>query len=195
MQLPVFLPLLLGIPAMHTQESFRRNLVQANANRVIRNGQPLFEVTAVGFVHATPEQAWNVLTDYEGLSEFVPDLVSVHVLSRNGNVVRMEQRSSASFLFVSHTIRMLLQVEEAPCTTIDVALVEGDMHRYDTHWDLEPAAHGGAADGTTGTRVTFSGVMEPKLFMPPLFARTIVETNLKRTVEAVVAEIERRSAH
>jgi len=192
MQHLVFLLLLLlWVPAMHAHESFRRDPVQANANRVVRNGEPLFEVTAIGFVHAPPEQAWKVLTDYARLPEFVPDLVSVRVLSRNGNAVRIEQMSSAGFLFLSQTIRLVLQIEESPPSTIDVALVEGDMRRYDTHWDLEPVGH----DGATGTRVTFSGVMEPKFFVPPLFGRAIMEANLKRTVEAVVAEIERRGVH
>lgn len=187
----VFLLFFLWTTAMYAHESFRAEPVQANANRVVRNGEPLFEVTAIGFVHATPEQAWQVLTDYERLAEFVPDLISTRLLSRSGNVARIEQESTAGFLFVSHTLRMLLQIEEAPYTTIDVTLVEGDMKRYDTHWDLEPVDLG----GMTGTRVTFSGVMEPKFFVPPLFGRAIVETNLKRTVEAVVAEIERRRKH
>jgi ribosome-associated toxin RatA of RatAB toxin-antitoxin module len=176
---------------MYAQENFPRGPVQANANRVIRNGEPLFEVTAIGFVHASAEQAWQVLTDYEHLPDFVPDLVSVRLLSRSGNVARIEQRSSAGFLFMSHTIRMLLQIEEVPYSTIDVALLEGDMRRYDTHWDLEPVI----GNGMTGTRVTFSGVMEPNFFVPPLFGRAIVEVNLKRTVEAVIAEIERRNLH
>lgn len=176
---------------MQMQESFRQDPVQANANRVIRNGQPLFEMTAIGFVRATPEQAWRILTNYDRLPEFVPDLLSIRLLSRSGNVARIEQKSSAGVLFVSHTIRMVLQVEEAPFATIDVALVEGDMKRYDTHWDLEPEG----IDGAAGTRITFSGVMEPDFFVPPLVGRAMVQTSLKNTLAAVVAEIERRNAH
>ncbi|WP_206047220.1 SRPBCC family protein, partial [Noviherbaspirillum denitrificans] len=147
--------------------------------------------TAIGFVHATPQQAWRVLTDYERLPDFVPDLISVRILSRAGNVVRIEQMSSAGFFILSHTIRMVLQIEEAPFATIDVALVEGDMRRYDTHWDMEPSGHGAAA----GTRITFSGTMEPDFAIPSVFGRALVEASLKRTVEAVVVEIERRNAH
>ena len=176
---------------MRAHEIFRHDSVQANANRVIRNGEPLFEMTAIGFVHATPEQAWRVLTEYDRLPEFVPDLVSVRLLSRSGNVARLEQLSSAGVLFVSHSIRIVVQVVEAPYSTIDVALVDGDMKRYDTHWDLEPVEH----DRMACTRITFSGVMEPKFFVPPLVGRAIVQTSLKNSVEGVVAEIERRCAH
>lgn len=191
MQQAVFLLFLLVIPAMHAQERPHHDPIHANAHRVVRNGEPLFEVKAIGVVRATPQQAWTVLTDYDRLPEFIPDLLAVKVLSRSGNTVHIEQRSSAGFLFVWHTIRMELHIEESPWTGIHVALVDGDMHRYDTHWDIEPLGQGNAAL----TRITFSGVMEPKFPVPPLFGSAIVEANLKRTVEAVVAEIERRTAH
>jgi ribosome-associated toxin RatA of RatAB toxin-antitoxin module len=191
MQQAVLLLFLLVIPAMHAQERPRHDSIRANANRVVRNGEPYFEVKAVGVVRATPQQAWTVLTDYDRLPEFIPDLLTVKVLSRSGNTVRIEQRSSAGFLFVWHTIRMELHIEENPSTSIHVALVEGDMHRYDTHWYIEPMDQGSAPL----TRITFSGVMEPKFPVPPLFGPAIVEANLKRTVEAVVTEIERRTAH
>lgn len=176
---------------MHAQERPRHDPIHANANRVVRNGEPFFEVKAVGVVRATPQQAWAVLTDYDRLPEFIPDLLTVKVLSRSGNTVRIEQRSSAGFLFVWHTIHMELNIEESPWTAIHVTMVDGDMHRYDTYWKLEPLDQGSA----TLTRITFSGVMEPRFPVPPLVGAAIVEANLKRTVEAVVAEIERRTAH
>ncbi|HYD94768.1 MAG TPA: SRPBCC family protein [Noviherbaspirillum sp.] len=169
----------------------RRTPVQAYANRVHRHGESFFEVTAIGFVHATPEQAWQVLTDYEHLHEFVPDLRSVRVLSRNEDGVVVEQTSSAGFLFVAQVIRMRLQIEERPHSTIDVTMLDGDMKRYRTHWELDPLEQ----DGERGTRVSFSGAMEPGFFVPPLVGRGIVQANLKKTVEAVVAEIERRNMH
>lgn len=191
MEKVVFTSFLLVIHTMHSNESTSREPVRANAKRVVRDGELLFEVNAVGLVRATPEQVWEVLTDYARLPDFVPDLLTVKILSRSGNAVRIEQRSIAGIMFLSHTVRMVLQIDETPGTTIDVGLVEGDMLHYRTRWDVEPASHGAA----TGTRITFSGVMEPKFSVPPLLGRAIVEANLKRTVEAVVAEIERRTMH
>ena len=132
-----------------------------------------------------------MLTDYEHLADFVPDMISARVLSRSGNVACIENRSSAGFLFLSQEIRVVLQVEEDPFTTIEVSLVEGDMKRYNTHWDLEPAR----IAGMLGTRITFSGALEPDFPVPPLFGRSMLQSSLKKTVEAVVAEIERRKLH
>jgi len=176
---------------MSRLETFREPPVQANANCINRNGEPFFEVTAIGFVHATPLQAWRVLTNYERLPDFVPDLLSATLVSRNANMAVVEQTSSTGLLLVSQVMRMRLRVVEQPFSTIDVSLIEGDMKRYETHWDIEPVMQ----DGQRGTRVTFSGRMEPDFYVPPLLARAIVQANVKKTVEAVVAEMNRHRMH
>ena len=176
---------------MHAQEHPQRQVVQANAHRISRDGQTFFDVSATGFVRVTPEQAWRVLTDYERLPEFVPDLVASKIVSRNAQEIIVEQLSEAGFLFVSQRIHMVIRIHEQPYSAIDVSLVSGDMKHYAAHWKLDAAT----MDGMDGTRVTFTGEMEPDFFVPPLFGRSIVQANVKNMVQAVVAEIERRGAH
>lgn len=175
---------------MHLHDHLPHYLVEANANRINQDGESYFEVDAGTFVRATPEQAWRVLTDYERLVDFVPDLVASTVVSRGAREAIVEQRSETSYLFISHTIHMRLRIEERPFTSIDAALIEGDMKHYTAHWELTPAAQ----DGMTGSRIRFSGAMEPVFYLPPLLGRSIVQVNVKKMVEAVVTEIE-RSAH
>lgn len=165
-----------------------RGVVHAYANRIVRDGEPMFEVSADGIVRASPEQAWQVLTDYEGLPRFVPDLVSVRLLSRSGGVARIAQESRTGLLFLSQTIRMVLHIEEQPMSAIEVALVEGDMRRYEARWEITAAPAGEA-----GTCIAFSAVVEPLFYVPPVLGRGFVQVSVQHTVEAVVAEIERRS--
>jgi ribosome-associated toxin RatA of RatAB toxin-antitoxin module len=189
-RLVLFLFLLWG-PAMHAQENPLHQTVHADAARISRDGQSFYEVSAAGFVRVTPQQAWRVLTDYERLPDFVPDLVASKVLSRNANETILEQSSEAGFLFVSQRIRMTMRIREQPFSTIDVFLVSGDMKHYAAHWELAATTH----DGVDGTRVTFNGMMEPDFFVPPLFGRSIVQANVRKMVQAVITEIERRGAH
>ena len=176
---------------MHAQENLRHSSVQAHASRISRNGQTFFDVSAAGFVRVTPAQAWRVLTDYERLPEFVPDLVASKVMSRTAQEIIVEQLSEAGFLFVSQHIRMVIRIREQPYSAIDVSLVSGDMKHYAAHWALEAAT----LDGIDGTHIAFTGQMEPDFFVPPLLGRSIVQANVKNMVQAVVAEIERRGAH
>lgn len=176
---------------MHAQPYSPSRPVDASADRVSRHGFSFFELHASGFVRAAPQQAWRVLTDYDRLSEFVPDLVSSRVLSRGSNEAIVEQRSQPGFLFISHPVHMVVRVTEQPFSTIDVALISGDMKRYSAHWELVPSTQ----PGQEGTLITYSGTMAPDFFMPPLVGESIVEANVRKMVQAVVTEIDRRSAH
>jgi ribosome-associated toxin RatA of RatAB toxin-antitoxin module len=182
--------MLLCAPFASSQaQSTQPNKVEVSVKQLIKNEQPMFEVNASGFVRATQQQAWQVLTDYERLHEFVPDLRSSALLSRDGHEVVVEQRSQSGFLFLSQTIHMIVRVKEQPYSVIDVALVSGDMRDYSAHWELLPSAQ----NGIDGTHVTFEGMMEPAFFVPPVIGKSIVQVNVKRMVEAVVSEIEKRS--
>lgn len=164
--------------------------VEVTVRKLTKNEHAMFEVNATGFVRAAQDQAWNVLTDYNRLQEFVPDLQSSTLLSREGQEAIVEQHSEAGFLFVTQAIHMVVRVTEQPYSAIDVALVAGDMRSYSARWELVPVMH----NGTEGTRIQFSGMMEPDFFVPPLIGRSIVQVNVRRMVEAVLGEIDKRSA-
>ena len=186
-----FLLLFLWASVMHAQPSPQTGIVDANANRVSQDGQSFFAVKASGFVHATPQEAWNVLTDYDRLGEFVPDLLSSRLVTRNAHEAVVEQRSEVRFLFVKHTIDLTVRITEQPFSTIDVALMGGDMQRYSGQWQLAPETR----DGVQGTLISYAGTMEPNFFIPPLVGESIARANVRKMVTAVVQEIDRRSAH
>lgn len=165
--------------------------IHSSASRNLSHGWSFFEVRASGFTHATPQQAWRVLTDYERLEEFVPDLVSSKVLSRSPHEAIIEQQNRAGFLFLSHTIRMVVRIAEQPFSALDVEQISGDMQHYSARWLLEPFE----LQGTTGTRIGFDGAIEPAFPLPPLVGDALVELNARKMVEAVIAEIDRRSMH
>lgn len=176
---------------MHAQERFGHPAVHADAHRIHRNGEAMFEVEASGVVHAPPQHAWRVLTDYERLPMFVPDLVESRLISRKGNEAIIEQRSQTGFLFFTLPVHMKLHIEERPMSTITVALLSGDMKHYAAHWTLEPFSQ----DGIEGTRIHFESTLEPTFFLPPLIGTAAVQMNVRKMVEAVTSEIERSSAH
>lgn len=151
---------------------------------------PSFQLNASGFVRVTPRQAWRVLTDYEHLSEFVPDLLRSTVLSRGEREATVEQVSRAGFLFLSHTVRMVVHIEERPFSVIDVALVAGDLRHYHAHWTLAAATRA----GTRGTLITYAGELEPDFYLPLLIGQPLVQAQVQRMVAAVMTEIERRGA-
>lgn len=171
------------------QEAQRSPAIEINVERMTENGFSFFEVNAKSFVRATPRQAWQVLTDYERLTEFVPGLVRSRVLLRNEREVTLEQESAARFLFLSQTIHLVVRLREQPFSSIEVALVSGDMKHYQARWTLAAATH----HGRDGTLIGYSGALEPDFFLPPALGKQLVQSSVHKMVRAVVAEIEKRS--
>ena len=160
--------------------------VRVSVKRNHIKGRILFEIQVSGLVHATPQQTWAVLTDYERLPDFVPDLLSSKLLSRRGAQAVLEQQGSVGFLFMRQVIHLVVRVTEQPFSTLDVALVAGNMKHYASHWELAPLDQG-------GTRIAYRGSLEPDFFVPLLLGRVMVRADVQKMLAAVVAEVERRS--
>ncbi|MGE5652361.1 MAG: SRPBCC family protein, partial [Bacillota bacterium] len=48
-------------------------------------------------VQAPPRDAWDVLTDYDHMAQFFPNLVSSKIVERSGGRVRVEQKGNVSY--------------------------------------------------------------------------------------------------
>ncbi len=147
----------------------------------------VYAVSASASVSTAPAQVWQVLTDYERMPEFVPDLETASVLAREDNEVLLDQTGLARLLFLSRPIHLVVRVTEQAPTSIDIALVAGDMKYYVCHWELQALAPSG------GTRVLYSGKLAPAFYVPDLLGPAIVRADVERMMAALVARLERRA--
>ncbi|MGE5623174.1 MAG: SRPBCC family protein [Bacillota bacterium] len=150
-----------------------------------------FQLNAREFVLVTPQQAWQVLTDYEHLTEFVPDLVHSRVLSRSRHEATVEQVSRTGLLLLAYTVQVVVHIEERPYSAIDVALVSGDLRHYRAYWTLAESSR----EGARGTLITYCGELAPKFYLPPAVGQPLVQAQVRKMVAAVSAEIEQRARH
>ncbi|MES2262981.1 MAG: SRPBCC family protein [Pseudomonadota bacterium] len=153
--------------------------------RVSQDELHLYEVDASGSVLAPPAAVWRILTAYEKMNEFVPDLASCRVLSRSGNEVIVEQFGTARFLFMSKSIHLVVRVTEQPMASIDIALISGDMKHYESRWELYPVPE------TGGTRVVYSGKLVPNFYVPGILGTNIIRADIERMMSAVLARLDK----
>jgi ribosome-associated toxin RatA of RatAB toxin-antitoxin module len=161
--------------------------VEVSVRRMQQGQQTFFAIHASGFARRSQKKAWQVLTDYDRQHEFVPNLLSSKLLERNGAEAMIEQKGRVGFFFMTRTIHLLVRVTEHPCSALDIVLVAGDMQHYVTHWELVPSTQNGAS----GTRISYSGRLEPDFFVPPLLGAAILRADVKRMLEATIAEIDK----
>ncbi|TFW24025.1 SRPBCC family protein [Duganella callida] len=180
--------LLLGVTAAAMAQTPRLELpkLEVSVNRMEQDGRHLYEVDATGTVAASLPKVWRILTNYERMTEFVPDMESCKILSRNGNEVIIEQFGVARFLFMSRTIHLIVRATEQPMSSIDIALISGDMKQYESRWELVPVPE------TGGTRIIYHGKMLPNFYVPGILGTKMVRSDIERMMSAVLARLDRR---
>lgn len=149
-------------------------------------GDKVYQITSSGTVAAAPALVWRILTDYNHLADYLPNLKSARVLSRNGDSSIVEQLGTARFLFFSQPIRVVVQAHERAPDRIDVSLIEGDMKVYRATWELSPLA------GGAGTRVAYNATIVPKFDVPGIVGTHVVRKDVARMMAAVLLRLDRQ---
>jgi carbon monoxide dehydrogenase subunit G len=152
---------------------------------VDRNGSS-FAIRAATTVAAPASLVWEVLTDYNNLSRFIPGMSRSLVELRVANRVLVEQKGEARFLVFSYPIEVRLEVQEKPRDWITSRAVGGNLKRMNGRYDLHPQG--------THLRLSYSGVMEPEFELPPVIGTLAVRGMVEEQFAALVAEIERRAS-
>lgn len=188
MRFLVFLLLGVTAPVMAQAPKLELPKLEVSVNRVDHDGQHMYEVDATGTVAAPLPKVWRILTGYDRMAEFVPEMESSKVLSRNGGEVIIEQFGVARFLFMSRTIHLIVRAVEQPMSSIDISLISGDMKHYEARWELVPVPE------TGGTKIIYHGKLLPNFYVPSLLGSKMVRNDIERMMNAVLARLDRRDA-
>ena len=130
--------------------------------------------------------AWEVLSDYDHLAQFIPDMKSSRVVSRSGDRVLVEQKGDFGFFFYRQPVDVTLEVLEQPQRRIDARRIAGNIRDLQTRYELE------ASDA--GVKLDYTGRFIPEFSVPPLFGMPMVRRVVERRFRAMVEEIVRRDA-
>lgn len=143
-----------------------------------------FEVEATAEFEAEVALAWEVLTDYNRLSEFIPGMHSSRIVSRSKRSVVVDQSGEARLLFLSYPIQVRLEVEEFPYERIVSRAIEGNFKDLRGAYILE----------ARGRRLLlhYTGSLTPDFSIPPLIGTILVRNTVAKRFGAMVDEIMRR---
>lgn len=86
----------------------------------------------------SPEYIWQVLTDYETLPEFLPNLVTSKRLEHPEGGIRLEQVGKQRLMRVNFKARVVLDLVETFPQEIRFEMVEGDFKEFSGSWELQP---------------------------------------------------------
>ena len=143
-------------------------------------------VEAQALLHAPLHLIWEVLTGYDRYAEFVPDLQSSRVLSRDHHSALVEQRGTAGFFLFRFPLEVQLAVTELPFERVICEAVSGNFKEFSGEYRL-------LAEGDV-VRFGYRGRMVPAFRLPPLIGLPALRASVERQFGALVDEVERRNA-
>ncbi len=129
----------------------------------------------------TAEQVWQVLTDYENLANFIPNLSLSQRLSHPEGGIRLEQMGSQCFLNIKFCARVVLDMVEAFPRELRFSMVEGDFRQFEGKWTLDPVPD---RPGEI-VRLGYDLVIRPPRAMPVGLIERHIRHDLSRNLRAI----------
>jgi ribosome-associated toxin RatA of RatAB toxin-antitoxin module len=142
------------------------------------------QITARIQISRPVEQVWQVLTAYDALADFIPNLAISRRLAHPNGGIRLEQVGTQRLLRFNFSARVVLDLEEKFPHEIHFDLVEGDLKAYSGKWILEPHF----ACESPGTNLCYVVRVLPKRTMPV----AIVERRLRQDLRSNLLAIRHR---
>ena len=143
-------------------------------------------VATVVMAAAVPSSiAWDVLTDFDNMAKWVPNLKESKIVSRDGNVMTVEQKGTARFGLLSFPYTSVRKMQLDPQKTIQATQVSGNMKRLMSLMKV-------SADGT-GTRLDYRLELVPSSIASAVLSPDFLKSEITEQFTAIVAEMVRRS--
>jgi hypothetical protein len=142
-----------------------------------------YEVSACATTTATAEVTWHVLTDFDHLSDFVPDMHFSRVISAPGEPLRVAQQGIWHALFFQRRIDVVFAIELDPPRAITFHAVDGNLRPMSGRLRLTERPD---------CRIEYRARSTPDFWIPPLVGPALMRGQVRAQLEGVLGEIRRR---
>jgi len=144
------------------------------------------EIDGTAELDADAQTAWDVLTDYECYVDFIPDLRDSRVVARSGATVTVEQIGDVTVGPLHRPLDVTFEITEMAPTLLFSRVVAGDLRALSSRYELIPLGN--------RVRIQYAGTLDSGIAASDPIERFAVKQNITGRFQALVDEIERRSA-
>ena len=133
-----------------------------------------------------PKLAWEVLTDFNHMSNFISNVKFSSITSQQGSKLQVAQKGAAKHGPLSFNFDSIREIELQPIQKITSHVISGSMKKLDGVTTLR-------ADGT-GSRIVYHADSIPDAYVPPVIGPKFIENETRHQFEEMRAEMIRRAA-
>jgi hypothetical protein len=144
-----------------------------------------YVLNAVMFAPVAQSVAWDVLTDFDHMAQWVPNVAESKVLTRQDMSVTIEQRGVAKYGLATFPYTTERKIEMKPLDAIKSTQLKGSMRRVESMMLLEQ-------DGK-GTRLNYHLEIVPSALANALLSKRFLEREITEQFGAIVGEMQRRA--
>lgn len=137
------------------------------------------------FAPVPPGVAWAVLTDFDHMASWVPNVRESKIVAGAANSVTIEQRGTAKFGIASFPYVSVRQVTLDPQRTVHARQTKGSMKRLESLMTLTPE--------NGGTKLTYRLEMVPSALVGTVLSKDFLEHELSEQFTAIIDEMTRRN--
>jgi ribosome-associated toxin RatA of RatAB toxin-antitoxin module len=141
------------------------------------------QISAKIQINHSVESIWQVLTDYESLANFIPNLQVSRRLTHPDGGIRLEQIGTQKLMRLNFSARVVLDLEEHYPHQIDFTMVDGDFKSFAGFWRLDCAT-----PHSLQTALIYVVQVLPKRTMPVGF----IERRIRRDLPFNLIAIQQR---
>ena len=145
----------------------------------------VYHVSAAFAVRETPEEVMNVLTDYERIPAYMPDMEISKVIERTSGGAVVEQQAVSKFMLFSKRIHLVLEVREG-----------GDALRFRDRCGKSFAIYDGAwtiSQHDSLTVVDYQLSAKPVFEVPAFMLKRLLKRDSAELIDRIAAEITARA--
>ena len=157
---------------------------RGQADVQVRENHGVYTVDATFPVSQPPAAVLAVLTDYEQIPRYMPDVRKSIVHERTASGAVVEQEAVSKVMLFSKRVHLVLDVQEAARTIRFRDTCGRSFSQYEGLWTL--------AEDRAGTSVRYQLTAKPSFDVPEFLLKRLLRRDATEMIERLQREIERR---
>ncbi|MBB5018898.1 carbon monoxide dehydrogenase subunit G [Chitinivorax tropicus] len=131
------------------------------------------------------EEAWAVLTDFDHMARFVPNVQESTIIEKKGEQLRVHQKGRARYGLLSFGFESVRDIELKPISEIRSKAISGNVKSMNGVTRLSQDGHG-------STHITFHSVSVPGVWIPPGVGIAFIKNEISEQFQGMLTEMKRR---
>lgn len=148
-----------------------------------------YSVTARFEVPERPGVALAVLSDYEHIPRFMPDVRTSVILERASNHLVIEQEAVSQYMMFSKKVHLVLEVTEDGDTIRFVDRAHDSFTVYEGSWRVTPQTV-----VTAGTTIVYAVTARPAFDVPGFILKRLLTRDSRQMIQGLRREITAQAA-